>query len=124
MANADINELQRNALVFMEKGNFKKALKTIKLAIKLNKTLAINYYIQGRLFQEMMDFESSILAFKKYFSLERNNENSDTFRKAKFHLSICYLTVRNFRKGLELYHFRHEEIILNKYSAKKNIIFK
>ena len=115
MAKANINELQRNALVFMKEGNLKKSLKAINLAIKLNKTVAINFYIQGRILQELMNFQLSILAYKKYLSLE-NNKNSDMYRKAKFNLSICYFTIRNFGEGSKLYHFRHEESILNKYS--------
>ena len=120
MAKANINELQRNALVFMKEGNLNKSLKTINLAIKLNKTVAINFYIQGRIFQELTNFQSSILAYKKYLSLE-NNKNSDMYRKAKFNLSICYFTIRNFREGSELYHFRHEESILNKLGNKKRM---
>ena len=46
MAKANINELQRKALLFMKQGNLKKSLKTIDLAIKTNKKIAINFYIK------------------------------------------------------------------------------
>ena len=54
MAKANMNELQRKALLFMKQGNLKKSLKTVDLAIKTNKNIAINFYIKGRIFQELM----------------------------------------------------------------------
>ena len=118
MAKANINELQRKALLLMKQGNLKKSLKTVDLAIKINNKIAINFYIQGRIFQELMDFQSSILAYRKYLSLEKNVVESDIYRKAKFNLSICYFTVRNFKEGSELYAFRHETSVINQYSEK------
>ena len=56
----------------------------------------------------------------KYLSLEKNVVESDIYRKAKFNLSICYFTVRNFKEGSELYAFRHETSVINQYSEKIN----
>ena len=81
MAKANMNELQRKALLFMKQGNLKKSLKTVDLAIKTNNKIAINFYIQGRIFQELMDFQSSILAYRKYLSLEKNVVESEYIEK-------------------------------------------
>jgi tetratricopeptide (TPR) repeat protein len=118
MAKDSINELQRKSLGLMKEGNLKKSLKTINLAIKSDKTVAINFYIQGRILQELMDFESSIIAYKKYLSLGKNYEGNDIYRKAKFNLSICYFTVRKFSEGSKLYRYRHEKTVVDAYASK------
>ena len=76
-----MNELQRKALLLMKQGNLKKSLKTVDLAIKINKKIAINFYIQGRIFQELMDFNekhpfAAITADSVYRSMQSHKETS------------------------------------------------
>ena len=118
IAKNSINELQRKSLDLMREGSLKKSLKTINLAIKLDRSIAINFYIQGRILQELMSFESSIIAYKKYLSLEKSYETNDIYRKAKFNLSICYFTLRKFSEGSKLYQYRHEKTVIDLFASK------
>ena len=114
-----INELQRATLSFMKDRNLKKGLETINLAIDLDDNIAINHYIKGRICQELIDFSGSIISYEKYLSLERYVDGNDTYRRAQHNLSICYFTIRNFKEGSRLYHFRHQPAFLDRFNKKR-----
>ena len=52
-------------------------------------------------------------------SLEKYVAGNDTYRRAQFNLSICYFTVRNFKEGSKLYHFRHQAVALERFKNKQ-----
>ena len=99
----------------MKQNKIEKALKHINLAIKTDKQEALNFYIQGRLYQELHNFVASINSYKNFLLLNKNSKHIDTVRRAKFNIAICYFTIRNFSKGEKYYRFRHEENILDIY---------
>ena len=119
MLNSKIVELQKATLTFMKDGNLKKSLETINLAIDLDKHVAINHYLKGRICHELMIFQESISSYKQYLSLEKCFDGNDTYRRAQFHLSICYFTLRNFKEGSKLYHFRHKAAALDRFKNKR-----
>ena len=114
-----INELQKATLAFMKDGNLKKGLETINLAIGLDNNIAINHYIKGRICHELIDFQASIISYKQYLFLEKCVDGNDTYRRAQFHLSICYFTLRNFKEGSKLYQFRHKSEVLDRFKNKR-----
>ena len=99
----------------MKQNKIKKALKHINLAIKSDKREALNYYIQGRLYQELLNFNASIKSYKNFLLLYQSSEQTDTLRRAKLNIAICYFTLRNFSQGVKYYRFRHEKHILDLY---------
>ena len=119
MLKSKINELQKDTLAFMKNGDLKKSLETINLAIDLDNHIAINHYIKGRICHELIDFQESIRSYKRYLSLEKYVAGNDTYRRAQFNLSICYFTVRNFKEGSRLYHFRHKPAVLDQFNNKR-----
>ena len=119
MLKSKINELQKATLAFMKNGDLMKSLETINLAIDLDNHIAINHYIKGRICHELIDFEESIKSYTRYLSLEQYVAGNDTYRRAQFNLSICYFTVRNFKEGSKLYHFRHQAVALDRFKNKQ-----
>ena len=67
------------------------------------------------LYQELHNFVASINSYKNFLLLNKNSKHTDTVRRAKFNIAICYFTIRNFSKGEKYYRFRHEENILDIY---------
>ena len=115
MTKKDTHTLQKLALSFMKQNKIEKALKHINLAIKSDKREGLNYYIQGRLYQELLNFNASITSYKNFLLLYQSSEQTDTLRRAKLNIAICYFTLRNFSSGVKYYGFRHEKHILDIY---------
>ena len=92
----------------MKQNKIEKALKHINLAIKSDKREGLNYYIQGRLYQELLNFNASIRSYKNFLLFYKSSEQSDTLRRAKLNIAICYFTLRNFSKGCVFYRFRQK----------------
>ena len=52
-------------------------------------------------------------------ALERYVDGNDTYRRAQHNLSVCYFTIRNFKEGSRLYHFRHQPAFLDRFNKKR-----
>lgn len=82
-------------------------------ASKFQKETALNYFLKGRIYDEMLDYPASIKAYEKFIARDPNNQ------KAKFYLSLTYLALEKFELGCRFYTFRHEPETLRKFSALK-----
>jgi tetratricopeptide (TPR) repeat protein len=90
---------QNLALALMLKGDFEAAVAAIDIAISLKKD-PISYFIKGRALDEAMDFARSIDCYRKCLSRDKNNP------RAKFYLSLAYLSLGDFRNGMRLFRYR------------------
>ena len=70
-------------------------------ASKFQKETALNYFLKGRIYDEMLDYPASIKAYEKFIARDPNNQ------KAKFYLSLTYLALEKFEPGCRYYKFRH-----------------
>ena len=122
MKNLNTESLQKLSLDQLRQGKLSKSLKTIDRAIKKDKKMALNYFIKGRIFQEIGKLKPSNLSYSTYISLENKDPSNKFVRKANFYLSLNYLSLRHFDEALRLYKFRHSEDILNKYECLRSIV--
>ena len=119
MSKTNLKTLQSLSVKCLTDGNLRKALKTIKLAIKSDKTSSLSYYILGRIQDELLQFYESIKSYNKYLALEINNKNVEFCKKAKINLSLAYFTIRDFEKGTQFYKNRHSQYSINLFKGKK-----
>ena len=117
MKNLNTESLQKLSLDQLRQGKLSKSLKTIDLAIKMDKKRALSHFIKGRILQESGKLKASNLSYSTYIAFENRDSSSKFFRKANFYLSLNYLSLRHFDEALQLYEFRHEEATLKKYEC-------
>lgn len=90
---------QSLALFLMLKGEFDAAIEVIDNALSLRPD-PVSYFIKGRACDEKLDFAGAIDAYRACLALDEGNA------KAKFYLSLAYLSVEDFRSGTPLYSHR------------------
>lgn len=105
---------QKQALDLASRRQFDDALEIINRNIESVRGNSLNYFIKGRIHHELLDYESSALAFEKCIKRDKNN------KKAKFYLGLVYLTLGNFEKGCRYYEFRHEHETIQKFKSVKS----
>jgi tetratricopeptide (TPR) repeat protein len=110
MTNQEVMSQQQRALGFAVEGRFNEALSIIEQNIRQHPGNSGNYYIKGRIHDELLQYESSITAYKKCLRKDKKN------KKAKFNLSLAYLSLENFKEGCSFYHFRHSDDVISKFN--------
>ena len=94
---------QRLTLRLLDEGNFIDALEVLEASIELDTDNSLNYYIKGRVYDEMQEYQLSIDAYQN--CLSRDGQN----KRAKFNLSLAYLSLENFVQGCYYYRYRHSD---------------
>lgn len=103
----------KKVLALISERKFETALGLINECIEISRKTALNYFLKGRIYDEMLDYPASIKAYEKCIARDPNNQ------KAKFYLGLTYLALEKFEPGCRYYTFRHEPEILRKFSALK-----
>lgn len=84
LSNLDIQKLNGKAQVYMEQGDYDKAIARLESVIDLNDTLYQPYYNLGIAYNEKKDYEKSIEAFDKAIKLKPD------FSDAYYARSVSY----------------------------------
>ena len=113
MTNQEVMSQQQRALGFAVEGRFNEALSIIERNIRQHPGNSGNYYIKGRIHDELLQYESSITAYKKCLRKDKKN------KKAKFNLGLAYLSLENFKEGCSFYQFRHSGDVMRRFSSVK-----
>jgi tetratricopeptide (TPR) repeat protein len=90
---------QSLALFLMLKGEYDAAIEVIDNALSLRPD-PLSFFIRGRACDETLDFAGAIEAYRACLALDESNA------KAKFYLSLAYLSVGDFSDGTALYSYR------------------
>lgn len=104
---------QKKALRHFSDANLKAALDAINFCIKMAPKSALNFLIQGRIYDELLDFEASIKAYSLCLQLEPSNS------KARYYRGLARLTIGDFQYGCVDFDHRHEENKLNRFNGIK-----
>ena len=97
----ELSAQQKKVLALISERKFETALELINECIEISRKTALNYFLKGRIYDEMLDYSASIKAYEKCIARDPNNQ------KAKFHLSLAYLALEKFESGCRYYTFRH-----------------
>jgi len=90
---------QSLALFLMLKGEFDAAIEVIDNALSLRPD-PLSHFIKGRACDEKLDFAGAVEAYRACLKLDEGNA------KAKFYLSLAYLSLGDFADGAPLYSHR------------------
>jgi len=102
---------QHLSIFFAKHQLFDQALLAIDSGIELDETNSKNYFLKGRFYDESLNFSESIKSYEKCLELDPSNQQT------KFNLSLAFLSIENFDKGLPLYQYRLSEEQLSRFSG-------
>lgn len=109
----DLHVEQKKALRLFSDVNLISALDRINYCIQMVPKSALNFFIQGRIYDELLDFEASIKAYSLCLQLEPSNT------KARFYRGLARLTIGDFKNGFVDFGYRHDEEKLRRFSGVK-----
>jgi len=105
---------QHLGVYFAKHRLFDQALLAIDSGIELEATNSKNYFLKGRIHDELLNYAESIKSYEKCLELDPADQ------QAKFNLSLAFLSVDDFEKGLPLYKYRLSDEQLSRFSGIHN----
>ena len=65
----------KKVLALISERKFETALGLINECIEISRKTALNYFLKGRIYDEMLDYPASIKAYEKCIARDPNNQN-------------------------------------------------
>lgn len=105
----NVDALVNIGVTYRKLGDIERAQSYLEKSLKLNNNKPIVFYNLGLIYEDEGDFNKAIELYKKSISL--NNKDYDSIHA----LSLCQLTMQNFKEGLKNYEFRWNKKNFEKY---------
>ena len=68
----------KKVLALISERKFETALGLINECIEISRKTALNYFLKGRIYDEMLDYPASIKAYEKCIARDPNNQKAKT----------------------------------------------